>query len=181
MGTICAPPYANIFMGKFENDQIYPLFGEKCPLYLRFIDDIFGIWTRSKQEFFTAIEILYQCHHSIKFDFEISPINVNFLDTTVFVGDNGKLKTKVFSKPTDRQNFLHRRSEHPESLKKNIPYRQLLRGELICSEQNDFLQQADRFIQKTWIHKERPDYPYRKSKCYTKKNYTSTNAKSTKW
>ena len=55
-----------------------------------------------------------------------------------YIKDNCKLKTKVFSKPTDRQNFLHRRSKHPESLKKNFPYGQLLRGKRICTEQNDF-------------------------------------------
>ena len=49
MGTVCAPPYANIFIGKFENDHVYPLFGEKCPLHLRFIDAIFVMWTGSKQ------------------------------------------------------------------------------------------------------------------------------------
>ena len=29
-------------------------------------DEMFGIWMGSKQEFFTAIEILNQCHHNIK-------------------------------------------------------------------------------------------------------------------
>ena len=79
-----------------------------------------------------------QCPHTIIFDFEIFFINVNFFDTNVFVRDNGKLKTKVFSKPTDHQDFLHRRLEYPESLRKNIPYRQLLRGKQICSQHNDF-------------------------------------------
>ena len=138
MGTICAPPYANIFMGKFETDNIYPVFTGKCPLYLRFIDDIFGIWIGTKEEFNSTIESINQCHHSIKFDFEISQSDVNFLDTTVYIDKNSMLKTKVFSKPTDRYNFLHRRSEHPESLKKNIPYGQLLRGKRICSEDLDF-------------------------------------------
>ena len=30
MGTICAPPYSNTFMGNFESNQIYPLFGENA-------------------------------------------------------------------------------------------------------------------------------------------------------
>ena len=138
MGTICAPPYANIFMGKFETDYIYPLFTGKCPLYLRFIDDIFGIWIGTKEEFTSAIESLNKRHHSIKFDFELSQSDINFLDTNVYVDKNNMLKTKVFSKPTDRHNFLHRRSEHPESLKKNIPYGQLLRGRRICTQTTDF-------------------------------------------
>ena len=138
MGTICAPPYANIFMGKFEHDNIHPTFNANCPVYLRFIDDIFGIWIGSREDFIAAIEKLNQCHQTIKFDFELSENNVNFLDTNVFVSETNTLKTKVFAKPTDRQNFLHRKSEHPESLKKNIPYGQLLRGKRICSETSHF-------------------------------------------
>ena len=106
---------------------------------MRFIDDIFGIWIGSRKQFETAVENLNQCHPTIKFDFELSETNINFLDTNVYVSDINTLQTKVFSKPTDRQNYLHRASEHPESLKKNIPYGQLLRGKRICSKQSDFV------------------------------------------
>ena len=50
MGTICAPAYANIFMAYFEEKFIYPLIDAKTLLYLRFIDDIFMIWTRSEKD-----------------------------------------------------------------------------------------------------------------------------------
>ena len=49
MGTICAPAYANIFMACFEEKFIYPLINAKTLLYLRFIDDIFMIWTKSEK------------------------------------------------------------------------------------------------------------------------------------
>ena len=39
---------------------------------------------------------------------------------------------------TDRQNYLHRASEHPENLKKNIPFGLVLRVRRICSEKADF-------------------------------------------
>ena len=39
---------------------------------------------------------------------------INFLDTAVFKIDN-KLRTKVYAKPTDRQIYLHSKSEHPNS------------------------------------------------------------------
>ena len=35
MGTICAPPYANIFMSEFEEKHIYPLIKNKSAIYLR--------------------------------------------------------------------------------------------------------------------------------------------------
>ena len=50
-----------------------------------------------------------QCHPSIKFEYEISKTEINFLDTTVFKVDN-KPRTKVYAKPTDRQTDLHSKS-----------------------------------------------------------------------
>ena len=38
MGTKCAPTYANISMGIFEETHIYPLIKRKVQLYLRYID-----------------------------------------------------------------------------------------------------------------------------------------------
>ena len=40
---------------------------------------------------------------------------------------DNKLRTKVYVKPTDRQNYLHDKSEHPNSTKKSIVYSQALR------------------------------------------------------
>ena len=45
MGTICAPAYANIFMAEFEQKYIY-----KSILLLRYIDDIFMVWTKSEKQ-----------------------------------------------------------------------------------------------------------------------------------
>ena len=42
MGTKCAPTYANIFMGIFEERHIYLLIKQKVQLYLRYIHNIFS-------------------------------------------------------------------------------------------------------------------------------------------
>ena len=49
MGTKCAPSYANLFMGKFEELYIYPQLLYKSPIYLQYIDDLFFIWTDRNQ------------------------------------------------------------------------------------------------------------------------------------
>ena len=41
MGTKCAPSYADIFMGMFEERYTYPLIENMSKLYLWFRDDIF--------------------------------------------------------------------------------------------------------------------------------------------
>ena len=37
------------------------------------------------------------------------------------------METKLYKKNLDRQAYLHRKSEHPESLKRSIPFSQNLR------------------------------------------------------
>ena len=50
METKCAPSYANILIGIFEEKFIYPLLNNITKQYLRFIDDIFIIWTGTSDQ-----------------------------------------------------------------------------------------------------------------------------------
>ena len=69
MGSNCSPSYATIFMGKFEEQFIYPAIRGLHILYLRCIDDIFIIWTGTKEGFKEFIKELNLRHPSIKFDY----------------------------------------------------------------------------------------------------------------
>ena len=137
MGTICAPSYANIFMDHFVKKYIYPFLHGLSLIYLRFIDDIFFIWTGTKENLIEYLEELNQKHDSIKFEYKISKTKLTFLDTEIQIKDN-KLITKFYRKPTDRQNFLHANSEHPKNLKNSIAYSQALRIKRICTTFQDF-------------------------------------------
>ena len=90
MGTKCAPNYANIFMGDFESKHIYPRIKNKSLSYLRFIDDIFMIWTASTEELEKFLNDINQndVHKSIKFTAEYSKTEINFLDITVYIKNN---------------------------------------------------------------------------------------------
>ena len=77
MGTKCAPSYANIFMGWFEEKFIFPLLTNLNDFYLRFIDGTF------------------ECHPSMKFEYEMSKTEINFLETTVFCQTSRQ--TKLFT------------------------------------------------------------------------------------
>ena len=145
MGTKCAPSYANIFMGWFEEKFIFPLLTNLSDFYLRFIDDIFLIWNGTKTEFDDFFKKINECHPSIKFEYEMSKTEINFLDTTVFKIDN-KLRTKVYVKPTDRQSYLHSKSEHPNSTKKSIAYSQALRFNKICYNRSDLHNNCKRLL-----------------------------------
>ena len=81
----------------------------------------------------TFVKVLNEKHPTIKFEYQISEKEINFLDTTCYIKDKN-IKTKLYKKKTDISNYLHRRSAHPEKLKKTIPYGQALRLKRICSE-----------------------------------------------
>ena len=50
MGTKCAPTYASLFMGRFEEEKILPRIRDKILLYVRYIDDLFFIWKGSEED-----------------------------------------------------------------------------------------------------------------------------------
>ena len=127
MGTICAPTYANIFMAYFEEKFIHPLIRNAPTLYLRYIDDIILIWTKSENELLTFFEKLTQQHPSMKFEMKYSKHKIEFLNTLIYNNKNNNIQTTLCKKPTDRQNYIHSKLAHPFSLKKNIGYSQALR------------------------------------------------------
>ena len=69
MGIICAPAYANIFMGKFEKLHIYPYDRSFLTFYCRFIDNISFLWNGTESELVKFIDSLNQKHPTVKFEF----------------------------------------------------------------------------------------------------------------
>ena len=156
MGTVCAPPFANIFMHKLDNllrelargiskDKEDPI-----RLYKRFLDDIFMVWRGSVDDLQLFLEEINSVHPSIKFTAEFtSPYScdmegphdcfchqsrsVPFLDTRVSI-KKGKFSTDLYRKPTDRCQYLLPSSCHPSHIVKNIPFNLAYRILRICSE-----------------------------------------------
>ena len=115
---------------------------------MRFIDDIFLIWTGTTDQLMKFKQQINEVQPSIKFDFDFSNKEINFLDTVVYKTQSGKLETKLYRKESDRQAYLHRKSEHPESLKRSIPFPQALRLRRICSTNNEFHDSCDKLRNK---------------------------------
>ena len=136
MGTKCAPTYANILMEHFEEKFIDPKINGLSMLYLRYIDDIFLVWTGSKKSLESFLQNVNQQHPSIKFEAQMSTKEINFLDTTIYIKNN-YLLTRLYRKPTDIQSYLHDYSYYPNATKRDIPYSQPLRMKRICSEMSE--------------------------------------------
>ena len=139
MGTRMAPSYANLFMANLEVSFL------ACPsilkplLWLRFIDDIFLIWTHGEECLRTFIGELNNFHRTIKFTAEWSHHSIPFLDTCVMLKD-GCLTTDLHQKTTDTHQYLSFQSCHPRHCKLAIPYSQALRIRRICSSDIQFAQ-----------------------------------------
>ena len=85
MGTKMAPRYANLFMDRFERG--FPDSETTRPLvWLRYIDDIFCVWTGSRPSLDAFLDRLNTRHSTLRFTSEISHAHVEFLDLNIFKG-----------------------------------------------------------------------------------------------
>lgn len=141
MGKRFAPSYANIFMAFWE-ESILSVCPFKPLYYFRFLDDIWGIWTYSEEEFYSFMDRLNHHHKSIKLTHTLDKQEVNFLDLVIFKGphfeETNLLDTKVYFKKTDTHALLFKTSFHPKHTYKGILKSQLLRFHKICSQEQHF-------------------------------------------
>uniref|UniRef100_A0A1I8IQQ8 ANK_REP_REGION domain-containing protein n=1 Tax=Macrostomum lignano TaxID=282301 RepID=A0A1I8IQQ8_9PLAT len=140
MGKSFAPSYSNIYMGYWEQRGL-ELSPQKPALWLRYIDDIFGVWHGTRDELVRFHELLDGLDPNIRLQLSYSSTEVNFLDTTVFwdrEGDSKRLATRVFFKPTDSRALIHRDSFHPRRTFKGVVKSQLIRYARRCSRMVDF-------------------------------------------
>ena len=136
IGIKFAPMYASIFMDKLVGDFLKSQ--ELTPwLWYRYIDDVFFIWSHGEEKLASFIDDLNSYHPNIKLTHESNKQHISFLDLNVNLSGN-KLSTDLYIKPTDRRQYLHYTSSHPEHTKKSVVYSQALRLSRICSEEKDF-------------------------------------------
>ncbi|XP_074853017.1 uncharacterized protein LOC142014404 [Carettochelys insculpta] len=129
MGTRMAPQYANIFMADLEQRFLSSRPLTPC-LHLRYIDDIFIIWTHGKETLEEFHRDFNNFHPNI--NLEQSTQEIHFLDTTVLIHD-GHINTTQYCKPTDRYAYLHASSFHPRHTTRSVVFSQALRYNRICS------------------------------------------------
>ena len=135
MGIAIALNYANLLTGNFEQDLLRNC-SQKTELSLlvwfRFIDGIFFIWTGNKDFLNHFISLAQNYSKSknmkskIKLKINLFTNEIHFLDVIVSL-KHGKLRTTLFTKPTDSQFYLHTLSSHLSNVLKSIPKRQFIR------------------------------------------------------
>ena len=142
-----ATSFANLFMGRFEQQAIEnaPF---KPPVWKRFIDDGFMIWSHGKERLENFISYLHSIHSSIKFTHEYSISShqtISFLDVQVQLSNN-QIQTDLHTKPTDKHQYLLKTSCHPNHTKEAIPFSLFLRLRRICSTDTFFDNRSEELI-----------------------------------
>jgi hypothetical protein len=87
---------------------------------------------RWHKEFYEFFEHANSIHPSMKFTHEASKTKISFLFTTTTVKE-GKMTTDLYSKPTDKHQYLSSSSCQPKHSFKSIPFSQAIRIKRICS------------------------------------------------
>ena len=127
MGTKCAPPFANLFLGSLEEKALAEWTGTHPLLWLRFLDDILMLWDDITSALDTFLIFLNSRMSSIKFTMDQDPYCITFLDLEIYKGprfnSEGVLDIKSFKKP---QTFLHFESCHPRSI-----FTTIVKGEIV--------------------------------------------------
>ena len=99
------------------------------------------IWEHSKESFHEFVNLLNSYRPSITVKAKLDKQSINFLDTTVFKGNRFTsdciLDTKVYFKPTDTLELLHKIFYHPPHTFSGIIKSQILRYQRICNNQRD--------------------------------------------
>lgn len=144
MGTLCAPSYAILYLGRECH-----IFSDIDLVYLchtmtwhKYIDNIFVVWDGPLDLLQTFLNKLKDNRFNLSFTHNYSPQEVPFLETLVRVDDSGNLTTTLYRKPTTGNSILRSDSAHPASLKRSMPFAHHLRIRCICSSIVDFQIQA---------------------------------------
>ncbi|XP_072020239.1 uncharacterized protein [Amphiura filiformis] len=145
IGTRMAPSGACLFMGRLE-EKFLSVATKKPLIWLRYIDDVFLIWTHGEEELDNFIAHCNTRHPTIKFTAERSCNSISFLDVMVGL-QNGFLETDLYSKPTDTHQCLLWSSCHPKHTKQSLPYSLAFRLRRICSSDDVLATRVDKLKQ----------------------------------
>lgn len=112
MGSPISPSIANYFMEHFE-EQALNSAPKKPKLWLRYVDDVFAVWSYGEDELLTFLNHLNNQHPNIKFTIEKEKDGIlPFLDVKIERKPDGSLIHSVYRKPTHTEQYINASSHH---------------------------------------------------------------------
>ena len=123
-------------MGQFEKKMLAS-FPHKPLVYFRYTDDTLMISTEGANTFNQFLNHCNSLNPSIQFEQTVSNTNIPYFDVNIIL-ENSRLTTDLYSRPTDRHQYLYYTSCHPRHMKTSLPYSLALRLRRICSNETLF-------------------------------------------
>ena len=134
MGNKMGAAIAILFMHQLELQMRATMIAPD--FYVRYIDDICGLWVRGEEEFSQFVAEMNALHLSIKFTTtrEAAEGSVAFLDVLLTHKQDNSYTTELFIKDTHSGIVLHCTSAHPRRTKVNTLKNELRRAYRVSSD-----------------------------------------------
>jgi hypothetical protein len=136
MGSKFSPEVADIVGFALER-RIFAAYDAAIE-WSRYRDDCFLIFNGLRADLERFLTGCNNAHETLKFKYEISDTAIPFLDTTIFVTDEGVLGSRVYRKAAYAFQYLHRQSCHPPAVCRSFIKGELLRLARNSSSLTDF-------------------------------------------
>ena len=128
----------------------FPNHSFQTPIFLRMLDDCFGLWNGTKSSFDTFLidfnQWLIEYDWGIQFELSCFGDPCQFLDVEIYRNIYGIIHTRLYYKSSDVHAFVSATSHHPRAMLKNIPVSVALRIKRICSEEHEFEKAWNEFV-----------------------------------
>jgi hypothetical protein len=141
MGKQYAPSFANLYMCDWESYIMTNLAQNRLSMWVRYLDDIFGIWEGTVRELINFTTSVNEVDENIQVTVNTSATDIQFLDLIIFKNSSSTLSTIVYLKPTSSLKLIHPRSLHPKHVKHGVIHSQILRYHRNTTFHIDFQQQ----------------------------------------
>ena len=106
MGTRMAPSYANIFIASLGQQMLLHSPHNLLPfIWLRFIDDIFMLWTHGSTVLTIFLQHINSFNHTIKLSHQQSHTPITFLDITIPLTNKGHYSPHSTSNPPTKNYY----------------------------------------------------------------------------
>ena len=124
MGTPCACVYATLFFAYFEQSILLKKFKKNLLFYRRQIDDIFAVWVPDNDNPTAWDKFQSELNGCCKLEWNTEPLSnaVNFLDLTVFITKDRKIKYRTYQKTMNQFLYIPAHSAHPPGVFKSLIY-----------------------------------------------------------
>jgi len=165
MGVACSPDGANIFAAPFEEEFMNSdLAKQHIIFYGRFIDDLFFIVDAGSPDH--ALEICKNLKIGygdtpLELTWEVSRLNMPFLDMSIFIEPGNKLGWRPFRKARNLLERIPFSSHHPLDVKRGTFQGEMTRLAVLCSDASLYLESL-RELADVYISRGYPDVLIRK-------------------